>query len=253
MDGENPRGRSYWADYEATQPHHGIGLKIINDRTGPLNSFAGYISYAYHIGIGPKTSVAVGFEGGVRNLSLNRSKIDFGSANPIDPAVYNSREINQLKPDFGAGIYVYSSDYFIGFSAQQMIAQKLYFSDNRIKDQDSKFVPHLFASAGYRFFVTDQITALPSLMAKYIRPLPIQVDLNMKLQYLDLFWLGASYRFEDSFSGMLGMNVSNTINVGYSYDYSISKLNTVSKGTHEIILGFLIGNKYGDWCPRNIW
>jgi len=253
MPGENPRGRNYWADYEATKPHHGIGLKLINDRTGPLNSFSGYVSYAYHLGIAPKTSIAVGFEGGIRNLSLNRSKIDFGSANPIDPAVYNSNEINQLKPDFGAGIYIYSSDYFIGVSAQQMIAQKLYFSDSRVKQQDSKFIPHLFASAGYRFLLTDDITALPSVMAKYIRPLPVQFDLNMKVQYLDLLWVGASYRYEDSFAGMVGLNISNSLNIGYSYDYTISKLNTVSKGTHEIIVGFLIGNKYGDWCPRNVW
>jgi type IX secretion system PorP/SprF family membrane protein len=134
-----------------------------------------------------------------------------------------------------------------------MISQKLYFSDSRIKTQDSKFVPHLFASAGYRFFITDQVSALPSVMTKYIRPLPVQFDVNMKLQYLDLFWLGASYRSGDSFAGMFGLNVSNTFNIGYSYDYSISKLNNVSKGTHEIIVGFLLGNKYGDWCPRNIW
>jgi type IX secretion system PorP/SprF family membrane protein len=253
MEGENPRGRSYWADYEATKPHHGIGLKVINDRTGPLNTFAGYVSYAYHIGISGQTSLAVGFEGGIRSLSLNRSKIDFGSANPIDPAVYNSNEINQLKPDFGAGLYVYSSNYFVGLSAQQMISQKLYFSDNRVKSQDSKSIPHVFASAGYRFFLTDEISALPSVMAKYIRPLPVQLDVNVKLQYLDLFWIGTSYRVKDSFAGMLGLNVSNSFNVGYSYDYSISKLNSVSKGTHEIIVGFLLGNKYGDWCPRNIW
>src|SRR5438105_14030797 len=29
--GENPRGKSYWEEYEAAKPHHGIGLKIIND------------------------------------------------------------------------------------------------------------------------------------------------------------------------------------------------------------------------------
>jgi hypothetical protein len=39
--------------------------------------------------------------------------------------------------------------------------------------------------------------------------------------------------------------------VGYSYDYTTTRLNTVSYGTHEIILGFQLGNRYGDWCPRN--
>jgi len=73
------------------------------------------------------------------------------------------------------------------------------------------------------------------------------------VQYRDLVWVGASYRIEDSFGGMLGINMSNTVNISYSYDYTVSRLNTVSKGTHEIVVGFLIGNKYGDWCPRNVW
>lgn len=253
MPGENPRGRNYWQDYEAAKPHHGIGLKIINDRTGPLNRFGGYISYAYHIGIGAKTSLAAGFEAGVRNLGLDRSKLDFGSTNPIDPAIFRAGELNRVNPDFGAGLYLYSADYFVGVSAQQIISQKIYFSDERIKTDDSKFVPHIFVTAGYRFMLNDDFTALPSVMVKYIQPLPVQLDINFKVQYRDLLWAGASCRLKDGFAGMIGINISNTINVGYSYDYTTSNLNTVSKGTHEIILGFLIGNKYGDSCPRNVW
>lgn len=252
IPGENPRGRSYWADYEAAQPHHGIGLKVINDRTGPLNRFGGYLTYAYHIGISAQTSIAAGFEAGVRNISLNRSKLDFGSANPIDPAVYNSGEINQIKPDFGAGIWVYSSQYFIGLSAQQIIPQKVAFTDNTVKNQ-GKTVPHLFATAGYRFLLNEDFSALPSVMLKYVQPTPVQLDANFKVQFRDLVWAGAGYRVNDGFAGMVGVNVSNTFNVSYSYDYTTSNLNTISKGTHEIVLGFLIGNKYGDWCPRNVW
>ncbi|MEP6747532.1 MAG: type IX secretion system membrane protein PorP/SprF [Bacteroidota bacterium] len=253
MPGENPRGKNYWQDYEAAKPHSGIGLKIINDRTGPLNRFAGYVSYAYHVGISPRTSIAAGFEAGVQDIFLNRDKLDFGSANPIDPAVYNSGEINSLKPDFGAGIWVYSADYFIGLSAQQIIPQKIYFSDNTVKQQQGKLVPHLFATAGYRFLINDDISMIPSFMLKYVQPTPMQLDINTKFQYRDLLWVGAGYRLKDGFNGMVGLNVSNTFNVSYSYDYTTSQLNTVTKGTHEIILGFLIGNKYGDWCPRNVW
>ena len=90
-------------------------------------------------------------------------------------------------------------------------------------------------------------------MVKYIKPLPIQVDINAKLQYQDLAWIGASYRTGEGFAGMLGVNISNTLNIGYSYDYTTSRLNTVSKGTHEILVGFMLGNKYADWCPKNVW
>ncbi len=253
MPGENPRGRNFWQDYTAAKPHHGIGLKIINDKTGPLNRFAGYVSYAYHIGISARTSIAAGFEAGLQDIFLNRNKLDFGPTSPLDPAVYNSGEINSLKPDFGAGVWVYSADYFIGLSAQQIIPQKIYFSDNTVKQQQSKLVPHLFATAGYRFFIADDISMIPSIMLKYVQPAPASIDINSKFQYRDLVWVGAGYRVKDGFNAMLGLNVSNTFNISYAYDYTTSPLNSITKGTHEIVLGFLIGNNYGDWCPRNVW
>lgn len=255
MPGENPRGKNYWQDYTSAAPHSGIGLKIINDKTGPLNTFSAYASYAYHIGISPKTSIAAGFELGVRNISLNASALVFDPDNPIsiDPAIGNSGEIKSFKPDMGAGIWVYSADYFIGLSAQQIIPQTIYFSGNTVKPLGSRLVPHLFASAGYRFQLTEDISALPSVMMKIVEPVPVQFDFNLKLQYQDFLWVGGSYRSGNGFAGMAGMNISNTFNISYAYDYTTSLLGTVTKGTHEIVLGFILGNRYDDSCPRNIW
>ncbi len=255
MPGENPRGRNYWQDYTPAPAHHGIGLKIINDRTGPLNNFSAYGSYAYHIGLSPKTSLAGGFEVGMRSLSLRTRDLIFDPDNPtsVDPAIGTSQNINRIKPDMGAGLWLYSADFFAGVSAQQIIPQTIYFSDNRVNTAGFKLVPHLFATAGYRLQLNDDIFALPSVMLKYVKPLPLQADVNMKLQYQDLLWVAGSYRTFDGFAGMAGINVSNTFNIGYAYDYTTTKLGAISKGTHEIVLGFLIGNKYGDSCPRNVW
>jgi hypothetical protein len=90
-------------------------------------------------------------------------------------------------------------------------------------------------------------------MLRYVNPTPLGFDLNAKLQYRDLLWGGASYRYRDGFAAVLGVNISNTLNVGYSYDITTSRLSIVSRGTHEIVVGFLLGNRYGDWCPRNLW
>jgi type IX secretion system PorP/SprF family membrane protein len=251
VPGENPRGQAYWENYTAAEPHHGVGLQVINDRTGPLNQFSAYATYAYHIGISPRTSLAAGFGAGISNLSLNTDKLQFQV--PVDPAVYNSGVINKIRPDFMAGLYLYSADYFIGLSAQQLIPQKVMFSDNEVKKEDGRIVPHLFATAGYRFLVGEDFNLIPSVLVKYINPVPPQVDINAKLQYRDLLWIGASFRTEDGYAGMAGLNISNTLNVGYAYDHTTSGLNGFSKGTHEIIVGFLLGNKFYDGCPKNVW
>ncbi|NII27887.1 type IX secretion system membrane protein PorP/SprF [Pseudoflavitalea sp. X16] len=251
VPGENPRGQAYWENYTAAEPHHGVGLQVINDRTGPLNHFSAYATYAYHIGISPRTSLAAGFGAGISNISLNTDKLQFQV--PVDPAVYNSGVINQLRPDFMAGLYLYSADYFIGLSAQQIIPQKVVFADNAVKKEDGRIVPHIFATAGYRFLVGEDFNFIPSVLVKYINPLPPQVDINAKLQYRDLLWIGASYRTEDGYAGMVGLNISNTLNVGYAYDHTISGLNSFTKGTHEIMVGFVLGNKFYDGCPKNVW
>ena len=251
MPGENPRGKSYWQDYTSAAPHHGVGMQIINDRTGPLNRFSAYATYAYHLGISPRTSIAAGFGAGVSNLSLAANKLDFVYTT-VDPAVYNSNEINNLKPDFNAGVWVYSADYFVGLAAQQIIPSKIDFSNGTLAKQEGKFVPHLFFSAGYRLMLGEDWNLMPSTLVKYVSS-TVNADVNLKLQYMDLAWVGASYRIEEGFAGMIGLNISNTFNIGYAYDYTTSNLNSFTKGTHEIVVGFILGNKYGDWCPRNVW
>lgn len=248
---ENPRGTNYWEGYTAAAPHHGVGIQFMNDRTGPLNRMAAYVTYAYHMGLSAQTSLSAGFGAGVTNLSLDADKLNFNI--PVDPAVYTSGVINKVHPDVNAGLYLYSSSYFVGLSAQQIVPQKIDFSNGAIEKQEGKFVPHIFATAGYRIGLGDDFNMIPSVMVKYVNPLPAQLELNTKLQYRDLVWAGVGARIKDGFTGLVGMNVANSLSVGYSYDYTTSRLNNYSKGTHEVLVGFIIGNRYGDTCPRNVW
>lgn len=249
--GENPRGRSYWEEYEAPDPHHGIGLQVVQDVTGPLSTVTAQGTYAYHLPLGTRTTLAAGIGVGLNRIGLDAAKLNFGDVT-VDPVVFTSGVLNRTRLDMSAGLYLYSSDYFVGLSAQQIVPQTVDFSDGYIRPQTGKTVPHVFATAGYRALLGDNFNLIPSLMIKYISPLPIQVEGNMKLQYRNLAWVGTSYRHQDGFAAMLGMNVSN-IQMAYAYDYTTSRLNNFSKGTHEFLIGFLIGNKYPDGCPRNVW
>lgn len=250
--GQNPRGKAYWQDYTSADPHSGIGFTMLNDRTGPLNRFSVAATYAYHLGISNKASLSAGITAGVQNMTLNASKLNFEY--PVDPAVAGSGYLNKLRPDISAGLWLYASNYFVGLAAQNVIPSKLSFAQDTLKvTSKGKYVPHLFLSAGYRLLVNDDFSLLPSATIRYVNPMPVGIDLNAKLQYQDFLWAGTSFRLQDGFAAMVGINVNSTFNVGYAYDYTTSRLNTVSRGSHEIVVGFLLGNRYGDWCPRNIW
>jgi type IX secretion system PorP/SprF family membrane protein len=252
IPGENPRGNQYWQNYTASEPHHGVGVSIVNDKTGNLSRFTADLSYAYHLGISPQTNFAAGFAAGISKMSYDRSKAT--PANPGDPLLGNSNSIfNKITPDLSAGVWLYSADYFAGVSAQQIIPQTL--ETNETNNNKGKLLPHLFATTGYRFLMSEDINCIPSVMIKYVPGSPVtpQFDANVKFQYRDILWAGGSYRFQDGFAAMLGVNVANSFNVGYAYDFTTTPLNTTNHGTHELIIGFLIGNHYGDTCPRNVW
>lgn len=252
VPGQNPRGNAYWESYTASEAHHGVGFSVISDKTGLYNRVTADVSYAYHLGLSPRTNIAAGFSAGISKIGYDRSKAT--PVDPNDPAIESTATANiyKLLPDLNAGIWIYSADYFVGIAAQQLAPQKVSLTN---ETEGFKLLPHVFATTGYRFLLSDDVNAIPSVMVKYVVGSPVapQFDINMKLQYMDMLWVGGSYRLQDGYAAMVGLNVSNTFNVGYSYDLTTTKLNTVSRGTHEIVLGFLLGNRYKDVCPRNVW
>ena len=238
--GLNPMSRLYTQNYQAAEPHHGIGFTIVSDKTGPINQTNIDVTYAYHLGLSSRLNLAVGVSGGFSHDILNTSLLT--TADPADP-ILNSLDNNQWKPDLGVGVMAYSSYYFIGFSAQQILPQNMYVVSNNSTLQN-KTIPHYFLTGGIKVFLSDDITLIPSVMLKYIKPIPTTYDVNMKLSFEDKLWVGGAYRHNDSYAGLVGLNLSSFINVGYSYDFTTSALSTVSNGTHEIVIGILLNNRY---------
>lgn len=252
VPGENPRGKQYWEEYTAAEAHHGVGASVVNYKTGYINRFYATASYAYHLGLTPKLNLSAGFAAGISGVNVDASKIQL--ANPVDPAIGGfTSELRKIKPELNAGLWLYSDKFFAGASVQQIIPQKINLVDDNL--YKSTLVPHVFVTTGYRVLVGEDVNVMPSVMLRYIPSMPLYVDVNVKAQYQDRFWIGGNYRIKEGFAAMAGFNISNVVNVGYSYDVNNSKylLQYAQRGTHEIVIGFLLGNKYGDLCPRRVW
>ena len=114
VPGENPRGNAYWETYTASEPHHGVGMTVMNDKTGNFNRFTATASYAYHLGLSPRTNLAAGFSAGITTVGLNAAGKAFFGPNPSDPAVggATANELRKIKPDLSVGLWLYSSKLF---------------------------------------------------------------------------------------------------------------------------------------------
>jgi type IX secretion system PorP/SprF family membrane protein len=245
--GLNPSSRSYTQQYQAAEPHHGIGLTLVSDKTGPISQTNIDVTYAYHLGITDRINLAVGVAAGVNHYQINTSSLTFNEQN--DP-ILNDISPSQWKPDLGIGVWLYASDYFFGASVQQLLPLSI-FTTVQNSTTVNKAVPHYYFTGGTKLFLSDDLTLIPSVLLKGVQSVPLTFDVNMKLSFQDKFWIGASYRRNDAVAGLVGFNLSSFLNVGYSYDYTTSALNTVSNGTHEIVIGILLNNRYKVTCPQH--
>ena len=121
LQAKNLGAKQFLMEYTAPPAHSGIGFTILNDKTGPLSRIAAYGSYAYHVPVGRKTSLSFGLSLGVQEVNVDLSAVDFGQANPVDPAVAGSGYLNKLEPDVNAGLWLSNKSFFVGLSAQQII------------------------------------------------------------------------------------------------------------------------------------
>lgn len=251
MKGMDPRGKRFWEEYTTSSPHHGIGVNLVNYNTGYTSRVFANATYAYHMGINENTNFSAGFGLGVASNFINYAKITL--ANSYDPLINSVDNYFKISPELSTGLFLYSARYFVGLSAQGILPTSYISTDTIL--YKVKNTPHIFATGGYRFFLNDDITILPSVMLLYMANAPLYKDINVKVQFQDQLWVGMNYKMNIGIAAMAGVNISQRFNVSYSYDTNTPKymLQSMQRGTHEIVMGFLINNSYGDMSPRNVW
>ena len=249
QDDDDPMSGNYMQNYTSSPAHHGVGATLVSDKAGPISRFDANVTYAYHLQLSGTLNLSVGAALGLTRIGLDINALTL--ENPGDPALSNAI-VGQTKPDFSMGLWLYGARFFAGASVQQIVPQKLAFTSDPAY-QTGKEVPHAFLTAGYKLYIDREISVIPSAMIKYVSPTPISVDVNLKMAFKDRIWLGGSYRHNDSFSALAGLNISKLVNLTYSYDFTTSQLNKVSFGSHEIVLGLQLNNVYQVMSSMRMW
>lgn len=209
----------------------GLGLSAIKDELGPISETNVFADFSYTLQLGAKTKLALGLKGGFTFHDVGLVDLDLQDEN--DP--FFSQDINNTYPNIGAGAFLYGDKFYIGLSVPNML-KSVHLDENGI--QYGSETNHFFATAGYVFQMSENFKLKPSVMFKSAFDAPLSYDLNVNGLFYERFELGASYRLDDSFSGLVGFQVTPNVRVGYAYDSVTSDIKTVAKSSHEVILTF---------------
>lgn len=214
-----------------------IGLSVIHDEIGDVvkeNNI--YADFAYVLPLGETTKLSFGLKAGVTLFDTNFN--GFVLTDPVpDPAFQNN--ISQTFPNIGVGTYLFGSNYYLGLSAPNLMTSRHIETINGHAGSGVESV-HFFMTGGYVFTFNgnDNLKLKPAFMAKGVEGAPPSLDVTANVLINNKFELGAGYRLDDSVSALASFYVTPTLRIGYSYDYTLSKLQDYNSGSHEVFLLF---------------
>lgn len=213
--------------------HLGVGLTLINDKLGVHKNLSALSSFAYHLKTGKSSYLSMGLQAGVHHKRSDYGSLA-GSYNN-DPKL-SSAIISKAFFDVGAGFYFRSPRLHIGFSAPELIPERISINDT-VSVQLSDVNYFLFSR--YRFTVTENFEVEPGLLLKFLRGVPLSYDLNLNFIFLKVLTMGASYRKSESVDFLLKAQITPQLQLGYAYDHPVGEISRLSNGSHELMVQYL--------------
>jgi len=224
----------------------GMGILVTHDIAGSGNLSTTNIGflYSYDIKINNQWHVRPGVHFKYRYLGLDINKLIFGSQVPGNtPTPYPPVFEPVGDIDFASSAVAFDDNIWIGFSADHLFTptQSFYTTDSHLPIK-------------YNLFGGFQIIPKTRLIQRYYDNIAVafnfqkqgefyQSDIglyyNKNIFFVGIWYRGipliSSYKYTDALIGLIGIK-TRYLNVGYSYDFTLSQLRYSTGGTHEISL-----------------
>lgn len=213
----------------------GLGGSLVHDRIGRTYTTSAFASIAYRMRVSQQYRLALGLNAGINHASIANSRVE--NTDPSDPT-FQADISGRVHPNFGFGAYLWSSKGYVGVSVPKLLKNYLgRFNYNDLQTRYLQEATHLFVTAGY-VFPLGTVKFKPSIMVRATEGAPITTDISANFFLLDKFSVGAAFREGDSVTGILSVQATDQIRVGYAYDMGTSALTKKALGSHEIMISY---------------
>jgi type IX secretion system PorP/SprF family membrane protein len=213
----------------------GIGLTLLNDKTGPRNVLAIYGNVAYILKLNERVKLSFGLNAGYNRFQLEYNNIDLKTGQ-LPAELFGTPSTNLL--DINSGIYLRSKTFFMGISATHINNPGVYaYQDTLTESRYAyKLTPHLFLTAGKSFEIGKNLVVAPTVIARYING-GVGMDVNLNFLLHRRLWLGTFYRSAYGAGGLIQFYINNKIRAGLSYDTGLGEASRLGP-SFEVMVGF---------------
>lgn len=220
------------------------GGNVVADQYGPFRTLKFMGTYAVQIPLSRDYNMSFGTNVGLANRAFLQDKAQVLSVmtntGQFDQTYnsYTSSQGGQNTLEIDAGLYFWGKGAFAGISAAQLTKDYVKFGN-----QDINFQPkmHFYFTGGYKGILSNRWTMTGTMLMKYMNPAPISVEGSLLFGYDERFMFGFSYRHKDAVIGVCNFTISEMFEIGYSYDFSISRMMRYTSGGHELVLKLKLG------------
>lgn len=234
----------------------GLAAGVVRDEIGVTSTTTVFGSYAYKIhfeeGLNPFSSYKnkefySKYSRKGRFWDYNPSVLSFGLTAGV--SFYNEdllsldiqndpnfeANVNTSVPTFGFGMLYNRRHIYLGLSIPNLVGTRFASNDN------IEIESPIYGYFGYRFFLKglSNIQFKPNGLLKYADNVPVQVDLNMAVNYANVLEIAVGYRTTSSVNFLIGLSGKSSWRVFYSYNHSI--IDSPIRGTHGLLLNLQMG------------
>ncbi len=213
----------------------GLGLTVSNDQFGFEKRLGIFGDYVYEIAFTDVVRLRMGLKFGFMNYQNPLSQFKLYPDGKYDPVYTEDIEIRFL-PNFGAGLFLYGDNYYVGFSVPKMVKNNLNANYNNYTKIGE--TTHFYLTGGYVFKLNPMLHFKPTAMLRATPGAPFQFDLGANFLFYEKLWVGPMFRSGDAMCAIVQWVFNNNLRLGFAMDFSYSRLYKYQLGTYEFTMSY---------------
>jgi type IX secretion system PorP/SprF family membrane protein len=211
-----------------------LGFSLINDVIGPVHATGVYVDYAFRFHFTEKSRLALGLKVGFNSYGSALQTLKLNEPDHSFTAIEST-----FSPNVGFGVYYTRDNFYAGLSTPKLFENNYLYTNTNSVENVTREARHYYFIVGGLVHLAKDVDLKPTSFIKIVNAAPNEADFTANFILYDQFTVGAMYRTGDALGLLMGYDITEQFNVGYSFDWSfVNSTGKYNYGSHEILLRY---------------